>query len=209
MPDIHDRRNYALQKLESAQVSLIKYALKYKHSREKKTEKLEKKSKPIPEALSGPVNPQMISNNHNTTQTTSSVNGSVDLSNIESGHGAQQVFTSPSDLGQADQLVPRSKRPTHRIKPKWAPFGLGFLRIGQKVDTIEWARKEIAYCTAELARSREQLQKDIESPGTEHDKYPPLNSAFIHFNQQIAAHMAVQCLAHNQPQVVSLCSVKE
>ncbi|OXG22073.1 hypothetical protein C366_00971 [Cryptococcus neoformans Tu401-1] len=199
MPDIHDRRNYALQKLESAQVSLIKYALKYKHSREKKTEKLEKKSKPIPEALSGPVNPQMISNNHNTTQTTSSVNGSVDLSNIESGHGAQQVFTSPSDLGQADQLVPRSKRPTHRIKPKWAPFGLGFLGIGQKVDTIEWARKEIAYCTAELARSREQLQKDIESPGTEHDKYPPLNSAFIHFNQQIAAHMAVQCLAHNQP----------
>ncbi|XAO24182.1 hypothetical protein I312_102972 [Cryptococcus bacillisporus CA1280] len=200
IPDIHDRRNYALQKLESAQVDLIKYALKYKLSREKKIRKLEKKSKPIPKTLSGPVNPQMISNSlNNTTQTAANVDDSIDLSNIESGHGARQVFTSLSDLGLADQLVPRSKRPTHRIKPKWAPFGLGFLGIGQKVDTIDWGRKEIAYCTAELARGREQLQKDIESPGIEHDKYPPLNSAFIHFNQQIAAHMAVQCLAHNQP----------
>lgn len=151
----------------------------------------------------------MISNSlNNTTQTAANVDDSIDLSNIESGHGARQVFTSLSDLGLADQLVPRSKRPTHRIKPKWAPFGLGFLGIGQKVDTIDWGRKEIAYCTAELARGREQLQKDIESPGIEHDKYPPLNSAFIHFNQQIAAHMAVQCLAHNQPQAFSLCSVK-
>lgn len=30
-------------------------------------------------------------------------------------------------------------------------------------------------------------------------KYPPLNSAFVTFNKQIAAHLAVQVLAHHDP----------
>jgi len=30
-------------------------------------------------------------------------------------------------------------------------------------------------------------------------KYPPLNSAFITFNKQIGAHMAMQALAHHDP----------
>jgi hypothetical protein len=30
-------------------------------------------------------------------------------------------------------------------------------------------------------------------------KYPPLNSAFITFNKQIAAHLAMQVLAHHDP----------
>ncbi|RXK37761.1 hypothetical protein M231_05010 [Tremella mesenterica] len=98
-----------------------------------------------------------------------------------------------------DQLVPRSKRPTIRLKPKWAPFGLGFLGIGQKLDTVEWARKEIADCTAGLAEGREHLKADILSPGAEEDKFAPLNSAFIHFNRQIAAHMAMQCQTHHKP----------
>jgi len=30
-------------------------------------------------------------------------------------------------------------------------------------------------------------------------KYPPLTSAFITFNKQIGAHMAIQALAHHDP----------
>lgn len=30
-------------------------------------------------------------------------------------------------------------------------------------------------------------------------KYPPLNSAFVTFNQQIAAHMGLQVLTHHEP----------
>lgn len=54
-------------------------------------------------------------------------------------------------------------------------------------------------CTEALERGREQLRNDVVSSGAEKDYYPPLSSAFVHFNKQIAAHMAFQCLAHNRP----------
>jgi hypothetical protein len=104
-----------------------------------------------------------------------------------------------NDIPLVDQLVPRAKRPTFTQKPKWAPFGLGWLGIGQKIDKIDWARKEIALCTQALESGREQLQSDVNSVGAEKDYYPPLSSAFVHFNHQIAAHMAFQCLPHNRP----------
>ncbi|WWD15753.1 hypothetical protein CI109_100175 [Kwoniella shandongensis] len=207
MPDLYNRRDTATKKLESAQVDLIKFARKYKLSRETKVEKLEKKKKPIPEALKGPINPQLISPHEGTNQGQLPMPASVpdpeSAGVAENGGASPQVFDSPNDLGRADQLVPRNKRPTYRLKPKWAPFGLGFLGIGEKVDAIDWARKEIVYCNAELQKSRERLMQDVESVGTSEDYYPPLNSAFIHFNQQIAAHMAAQCLTHNQPYVMS------
>jgi hypothetical protein len=104
-----------------------------------------------------------------------------------------------NDIPLVDQLVPRSRRPTFTQKPKWAPFGLGWLGIGQKIDKIDWSRKEIALCTQALESGREQLQSDVNSVGAEKDYYPPLSSAFVHFNYQIAAHMAFQCLPHNRP----------
>ncbi|WWC85304.1 uncharacterized protein L201_000166 [Kwoniella dendrophila CBS 6074] len=196
MPDLHDRRVFATNKLESAQVDLIKFARKWKIQREGKVEKLEHKKKPVPNTLTGPNNPQLLTGNEGHP-----TNGPERIihPDPESGDDREPPFPSIDELGKADQLVPRNKRPTYRIKPKWAPFGLGFLGIGQKVDAIDWARKEIVHCTIELEKSRKQLDKDIESPGTDADHYPPLNSAFIHFNQQIAAHMAAQCLTHNQP----------
>jgi hypothetical protein len=100
--------------------------------------------------------------------------------------------------------VPRSKRPTKRIKPAWSPIPLGFLGIGQKVDLIEWAQNEIKEVEPQLREAREQLRRDTETEGIGQETYPPLNSAFIHFNQQIAAHMAAQCLTHNQPYVLGL-----
>ncbi|WVQ98507.1 hypothetical protein IAU59_005633 [Kwoniella sp. CBS 9459] len=213
MPDLHDRRVFATKKLESAQVDLIKFARKWKLQNEKKVEKLENKKKPVPANLAGPPNPQLLissegGQNNSASKTNPSDGATLHPSadnNVhqdpESGNANENSppFPSVEDLGRADQLVPRNKRPTYRIKPKWAPFGLGFLGIGQKVDAIDWARKEIGYCSAELEKSREQLRKDIDSVGTSSDYYPPLNSAFIHFNQQIAAHMAAQCLVHNQP----------
>ena len=179
MPDIWERRTKAVARLESAQVKLIKQARKHRVNTEKQKAKLEAKRKPVPEQLSGPVNPQLLMS----PESHSEDGGPVD----------------PKALGRADQLVPRNTRPTRRLKPAWAPFSLGWLGIGQKIDTIDWARKEIAECNEGLEKSRAQLQKDINTPGIGEETYPPLNSAFIHFNQQIAAHIAAQCLAHNQP----------
>lgn len=104
-----------------------------------------------------------------------------------------------SDVSIAERLVPKKKRPSHRLKPfSWLPFGLPFM--GKKVDTIDWCREQIVEKGAALHSAREQLRKDIATPGVSDDEfYPPLNSAFVLFNQQIAAHMALQSLIHNQP----------
>ena len=118
---------------------------------------------------------------------------------VDSNSNGTSLDNEGKPLPLVDQLVPRSKRPTFRQKPKWAPFGLGWLGIGQKIDKVEWARKEIALCTEALERGREQLRNDVISSGADKDYYPPLSSAFVHFSKQIAAHMAFQCLAHNRP----------
>lgn len=196
MPDFHDRRVRAVNKLESAQVSLIKFARTHQAEREAKVRELNEKGKPVPDNLTSPINADMLTTYKSTNE--SSTSSAEHQADAEAGESPSTRLRT-DDLGRADQLVPRDKRPTFRIKPKWAPFGLGWMGVGQKVDTIDWARNEIATCSTALDEGREQLRRDVESIGTEEDHYPPLNSAFIRFNQQIAAHMATQILIHHKP----------
>jgi len=60
--------------------------------------------------------------------------------------------------------------------------------IGKKVDTIDYCRKEVA-----------RLNVEIEQDQQEPEKFPPMNSAFIQFNHQVAAHMACQAISHHMP----------
>ena len=175
----------ACRKLENAQVNLIKIARKTKADREKAIAKLERQDKPIPHHLTDPVNSDLLKPHKHKPGTPV--------------HEEPDPILDEKHLALVDQLVPRVKRPMTRLKPHWSPIGLGFLGIGQKVDTVEWARKEIELCTQGLADGRDTLQADIESPGTDKDNYPPLTSAFVRFNLQIAAHMAAQCLTHHEP----------
>ena len=59
---------------------------------------------------------------------------------------------------------------------------------GEKVDTI-------AYCKETIA----QLNTEIEQAKANPEKYAVINSAFIQFNEQIAAHMAVQSVVASIP----------
>ncbi|KDE07374.1 hypothetical protein MVLG_02415 [Microbotryum lychnidis-dioicae p1A1 Lamole] len=91
--------------------------------------------------------------------------------------------SSPDSI---QELVPDDHRPKHK---------LGALGIfGEKVDTIEWARAEIATTTEQLEAGRAELYS---SQGFE--TYPPQSAAFIQFNEQIAAHMFSQLLCHHTP----------
>ncbi|KAH6635303.1 hypothetical protein B0J18DRAFT_43785 [Chaetomium sp. MPI-SDFR-AT-0129] len=82
------------------------------------------------------------------------------------------------------------ERPRHRIANfKWTPGWLpGLPLINKKVDTIHW-------CRAELARLNLEIEEDQQHP----ERYPIMNSAFIQFNHQVAAHMACQSVTHHIP----------
>ncbi|KAL5351919.1 hypothetical protein ACLOAV_003781 [Pseudogymnoascus australis] len=87
------------------------------------------------------------------------------------------------------KYIKKSDRSTHRI-PR---FGICFLPyicpwINKKVDKIYWCREELA-----------RLNVEIEYDQDHFDNFPRANSAFIQFNQQIAAHMAVQVVSHHTP----------
>ena len=117
------------------------------------------------------------------------------------------------DLSLADKLVPRDQRPTHRLPLGFLPFGLPF--ISKKVDSIDWAKEVIERTNKELSEMQKVLAKEVNamtrSSGMfnmslqdmakelEKQTYPPLNSAFILFNNQMAAHMAAQLLTHHEP----------
>ena len=89
-----------------------------------------------------------------------------------------------------EKWVQRKDRPTHRpARFEWTPGWLPSLPfISKKVDTIYWCRKE-------LARLNMEIELDQKNP----DRYPLMNSAFIQFNHQVAAHMACQSVAHHVP----------
>ena len=60
--------------------------------------------------------------------------------------------------------------------------------LGKKVDTID-------YCRKELSRLNLEIEKDQKTP----EKFPLMNSAFVQFNHQVAAHMACQAVSHHTP----------
>ncbi len=88
----------------------------------------------------------------------------------------------------------KSDRPTHRLPhfdwtPGWLP---GLPLVHKKVDSIYFYRKELARLTMEIEKDQQ-----------EHERFPKMNSAFIQFNNQVAAHMACQSVTHHVPKHMS------
>lgn len=82
----------------------------------------------------------------------------------------------------------KKDRPTHRLPPWGVSWLFGLPLINKKVDTIYWCRKE-------LARLNMEIEEDQQHP----ERFPLMNSAFIQFNHQVAAHMACQSIIHHVP----------
>ncbi|ESZ91803.1 hypothetical protein SBOR_7819 [Sclerotinia borealis F-4128] len=81
-------------------------------------------------------------------------------------------------------------RPTHRLpRFSWTPsWFFGMPGISPKVDTIFWCREQLA-----------QLNLEIELDQKSPERFPLMNSAFIQFNHQVAAHMACQSVTYHVP----------
>ncbi|KAL0078697.1 hypothetical protein J3Q64DRAFT_1811006 [Phycomyces blakesleeanus] len=89
----------------------------------------------------------------------------------------------PENGSDTEVLIPQELRPTHRVSS--LPIGLPF--VGRKVDSIDYYHEEI-----------QSLNKKILEKQHLATNYECLSSAFIEFNQQIAAHMAAQTLIHSK-----------
>ncbi|KAI0764620.1 DUF221-domain-containing protein [Trametes elegans] len=192
MPDLYERRQAAAKKLESAETTLLNTAVKL-HNKQLKAE-----AKSAKKASKGDRRTSMDTANDGRPLTDPSV-----------------IDAEQGEVSLAEKLVPKNKRPTHRLPvASWMPFSLPLL--GKKVDSIEWARQELAETNQALREARRTLARDVmkttnlPEAGTNHpdalkadagtsQTYPPLNSAFVLFNSQIAAHMAAQTLTHHLP----------
>ncbi|KAI9746754.1 MAG: hypothetical protein M1818_000469 [Claussenomyces sp. TS43310] len=88
------------------------------------------------------------------------------------------------------EYVREKDRPHHRVsKYPWLPSILGKLPLlSYKVDTIVW-------CRGMLIRLNESIRYDQDHQ----EQFPLMNSAFIQFNHQVAAHMASQAVSHHVP----------
>ncbi|KAF2150799.1 DUF221-domain-containing protein [Myriangium duriaei CBS 260.36] len=105
-------------------------------------------------------------------------------------------FTHDQD-GEAEWMkyIEAKDRDTSRLPlASWLP---SLPLMGKKVDTIYHLRKELARLNAEI----EYDQNDVE-------RFPFMNSAFIQFNHQVAAHMACQAVSHHIPQHMAPRSVE-
>ena len=60
--------------------------------------------------------------------------------------------------------------------------------LGKKVD-------KIYYCREQVARLNVEIEDDQANP----ERFPLMNSAFVQFNHQVAAHMACQAVSHHLP----------
>ncbi|KAJ6262639.1 hypothetical protein Dda_3451 [Drechslerella dactyloides] len=82
-------------------------------------------------------------------------------------------------------LQPKDRETMRVPVAKWMP---SLPLIGRKVDVIY-------YCRQQLAILNEEIPKDQSKP----EKFPLMNSAFLQFQSQIAAHMACQAANHHVP----------
>ncbi|KAI8943236.1 hypothetical protein NX059_001258 [Plenodomus lindquistii] len=97
-------------------------------------------------------------------------------------------FVEDDDDALWRQYIKPKDRETMRVplfnKSWWPSLPL----IGKKVDTIYYCRKELARLNVEIA-------DDQAHP----ERFPLMNSAFIQFNHQVAAHMACQSVSYHIP----------
>ena len=108
---------------------------------------------------------------------------------LDSHPASEHSFGDDDDSDAAWSKYLKAKdRDTMRLPIFGWTWMIALPLIGKKVDTIYYCRKEVARLNVEI----EEDQRDPE-------KFPLMNSAFVQFNHQVAAHMACQSVSHHLP----------
>ena len=103
------------------------------------------------------LNTAIKRNNKKLKKAAKSGDGGKTSSNTELAEPTSDPETRKSHI---DELVPKAKRPSHRLPIfSWMP---SLPLLGKEVDTIEWARERVHDLNIQLAQRREILARDIE-----------------------------------------------
>ena len=115
-----------------------------------------------------------------------------DKANEKNVVGYPVAFNPDYDTNEGEPMWKRYIREKDRQSMRLPIFGWQWMislpLLGQRVDTIDYCRKEVARLNAEI-------EQDQENP----ERFPLMNSAFVQFNHQVAAHMACQAVSHHTP----------
>ncbi|KAF5389147.1 hypothetical protein D9757_004969 [Collybiopsis confluens] len=158
---VFNERNKRCTELEKALSTILRVALKAWGKRDEQRKK--RKAKGIPKPR----------------------NGDVEAGEEEGGgeplDDDERLLEQEPSMKLLDELVPLSKRP----KTRTGTLGL----LGEKVDTLEWCKTDIAQLNDTIASLRASTSSD--------GKF--LGSVFILCNLQIGAHILAQCVYRNSP----------
>jgi hypothetical protein len=99
----------------------------------------------------------------------------------------EALVTDPEDA-RWRKFIEEKDRDTMRLPIFGWQWMISLPFVGEKVDTIYYCRKEVA-----------RLSLEIEDDQAHPERFPLMNSAFVQFNHQVAAHMACQSLSHHLP----------
>ena len=167
--DHYQQRSDVCSKLESAFSTLLRDATKLWAKNQKKERAAHKTTEKLAEA-------QASQDSHRNGRS----NGATSHPVNSEGNGGDvdvEAHKSSSPLSILDKV----SRPTHRLKFYGIPW------VGKKVDTIEWAMKEVPRLNDEITRARMEL------PNAK-----PHSAAMIMCNLQMGAHVLAQCTSYHE-----------
>jgi hypothetical protein len=99
-----------------------------------------------------------------------------------------ETFETDEEGAMWKNFIEAKDRDTMRLPIFGWQWMISLPFVGEKVDTIYYCRKEVA-----------RLSLEIEDDQAHPERFPLMNSAFVQFNHQVAAHMACQSLSHHIP----------
>ncbi|KIM46819.1 hypothetical protein M413DRAFT_16459 [Hebeloma cylindrosporum] len=213
LPDIYDRRTAACAKLESAETQLLRTAAKLrlkaaKEGAQKDAAPADAESRAIPAEIEVPESDRPTHKLGSIPffgQKVDSINWAREeivectrlleekraYINAADEHGSPEPTTEGDELeGSAldEEGNPRLRKSETKLNPLVAGR--------QAVDAVEGVAKG---AVSGVAKGAQAVKGRVVGSGGAEGEYPPLNSAFITFNKQISAHLAVQVLPHHEP----------
>ena len=217
LPDIYDRRIAACATLESAETALLRTAAKLRLKATKKNKDAEKTDVEHSAVENAEVEvPESDRPTHklgflglfgekvdSITWARKEILVCTQLLDAGRAHISASDERGAADVDNGDDAlfqqaaVDENGNPRLRTSAELRLDDLNPLKAGKHaVGAVGSAAKGTI---SGVAKGAEAIKGRVVGPGGPEGEYPPMNSAFVTFNRQISAHLAVQVLAHHEP----------